>query len=1033
MTSNSSSPRVETDTRHGLVPTGATPKTSAEQRQAQLLKRLHEEREIRKAEQAREAKLEAARRQKVREKALGDSADTITSRLLLPKKVSVKLRPEDVEAEESKVREQSERKLQQIVQRVQNQGPDPRHAEYLRKLSEKRRAAEKASEAELERTREKRSAVAEAARRVMEKTSSSSFSSRNQAQRYACPEDCDDPADAEAKCQDSSRNNIARRSTSNNNNFSDNGEDDEAASNALVPAVYAKHRQANKNDFEFERTLDRAKWAQRHGIQENTPVFICSEAYPAIRDELLRRGWFENLDKESQIWDFQFARSVAAFDKGGLREEQIINRFYGTGEMCSKAGIAKNLHDLHWFDSVDPNSFFPRCYNLGTLDRAELDDFVEDFKVTAVERLLKLIREKLQADPGSLLEASPFLLRTIIRVANKFVNRYNDDYVDAPVGFLPPVVSPIDWAIISNASDESLTLKKNFLTSAMQYAQSENLDQLFDHCVATQDHDRFFGRYASAQDDEGKLEEYPDLQDVGPRSKAMRKYIRHQLRKLAEAAREGSLNAQTIDEELILRSKRALGGLLSHRGDQGRINGETGQNVWIVKPAGKSRGRGIQCFNNIEQLFRYTRANTQETTKWVVQKYMENSLIIKRRKFDIRQWVLVTSWNPLTIFFYDDCYFRFCVGEYSLQDLEDKYIHLANNSISKHSENFNNGPIAENMWRRDEFLKYLDEENIAEGSSAWASRIRPAMESIVQASMSCVQDLVRSRTHSFEIFGFDFMLDDELNPWLIEINSSPSMEYSTAVTRDLASAALQSSVACVLDYKYRIDGDGKRRLRTKATSSDYDLGKWKLLYASPNEFRRKLEATANLTLSGAGIESYNKASLPKKFIIRRRSSSRARTQRSRNLYDSNKDKESKTAEDSSIVDEELDDANEEGDECLEEKNNGYCARMNLASDKNNKQPWDKKSNNAVTGDQDNQSHASKYDSGSYNDESEETSCFDEQKAPGPRTMSTIQATRANRLSQPKNTRQLSTNRFTRPSSKHVEHKAIPITVATFEM
>lgn len=66
----------------------------------------------------------------------------------------------------------------------------------------------------------------------------------------------------------------------------------------------------------------------------------------------------------------------------------------------------------------------------------------------------------------------------------------------------------------------------------------------------------------------------------------------------------------------------------------------------------------------------------------MIQKYIENPLILNRRKFDIRQWVLVTDWNPLTVWIYDQCYIRLAIKEYDPKT-KDNYAHLTNNCVVK--------------------------------------------------------------------------------------------------------------------------------------------------------------------------------------------------------------------------------------------------------------------------------------------------------------------------------------------------------------
>ena len=67
----------------------------------------------------------------------------------------------------------------------------------------------------------------------------------------------------------------------------------------------------------------------------------------------------------------------------------------------------------------------------------------------------------------------------------------------------------------------------------------------------------------------------------------------------------------------------------------------------------------------------------------VIQKYIERPFLIENRKFDIRQWFLVTSWQPLELYIYNEGYCRFSKKEYDLKDLNNKFIHLTNQAIQR--------------------------------------------------------------------------------------------------------------------------------------------------------------------------------------------------------------------------------------------------------------------------------------------------------------------------------------------------------------
>lgn len=72
---------------------------------------------------------------------------------------------------------------------------------------------------------------------------------------------------------------------------------------------------------------------------------------------------------------------------------------------------------------------------------------------------------------------------------------------------------------------------------------------------------------------------------------------------------------------------------------------------------------------------------------WVVQKYIERPLIILQKKFDIRQWILITSVEPLTVWIWKKPYLRFSSADYDPSNLKSKFAHLTNATISETNPN----------------------------------------------------------------------------------------------------------------------------------------------------------------------------------------------------------------------------------------------------------------------------------------------------------------------------------------------------------
>lgn len=114
------------------------------------------------------------------------------------------------------------------------------------------------------------------------------------------------------------------------------------------------------------------------------------------------------------------------------------------------------------------------------------------------------------------------------------------------------------------------------------------------------------------------------------------------------------------------------------------------RNVWILKPGENSnRGNGITVVSTVREVIAEINSAAKTEHTHIVQKYIERPLLISNRKFDIRCFGLLTSVNGLMKgYFYEDGYIRTSSSEYDIEDLGNRFVHLTNDAVQKHCEDY---------------------------------------------------------------------------------------------------------------------------------------------------------------------------------------------------------------------------------------------------------------------------------------------------------------------------------------------------------
>ncbi|KAH1015348.1 hypothetical protein HUJ05_013087 [Dendroctonus ponderosae] len=219
---------------------------------------------------------------------------------------------------------------------------------------------------------------------------------------------------------------------------------------------------------------------------------------------------------------------------------------------------------------------------------------------------------------------------------------------------------------------------------------------------------------------------------------------------------------------------------------------------WIVKPVASSRGRGIFIVESPNQV------PLEEPV--VVAKYISNPLLVAGHKCDLRLYVVVTSFDPLIIYIYEEGLVRFATVKYdsSHKQLWNPCMHLCNYSINKYHSDYvkSDDPSAENVghkWTLSALLRHLKSEG--KDTTLLMSQIEDMVIKAVLSSANSIicawKMFVPHPNNCFELYGFDILIDSNLKPWLLEVNLSPSLNCDSPLDVRLKSAMLADLLTLV--------------------------------------------------------------------------------------------------------------------------------------------------------------------------------------------------------------------------------------------
>jgi hypothetical protein len=101
-------------------------------------------------------------------------------------------------------------------------------------------------------------------------------------------------------------------------------------------------------------------------------------------------------------------------------------------------------------------------------------------------------------------------------------------------------------------------------------------------------------------------------------------------------------------------------------------------------------------------------------------------------------------------------------------------VKIGNTTLENPSNSINKPSEKNSKWAaNDDNPLGMSAEEL--GSLVWEEHLSPRIRDTVSKTLTSALGVIKSRERSFELYGFDLMLDSNLQLWLMEVNLSPAL------------------------------------------------------------------------------------------------------------------------------------------------------------------------------------------------------------------------------------------------------------------